>query len=162
VPEPQGSVPPVIIGCGNLVAGGDGYLLVKESKPSTGLRYNLPSGKPEVGETLAEAARREAREEAGIDVVVDGLVGIYHCPATSEGFGVVNFVFSSTAVGGDLTPSAEHPEVAYVPRSAIESLHARHLLRGNHIVRAIEDLEAGRCVPLSLIQLVPPEPLPTH
>ncbi len=83
----------LIIGCCNLI--GDevsGYLLVQESKPSVWFRYNLPAGKPEVGETLAEAAVREADEETGLSVSVSHLIGIYQCPQTSEGFGVVNFV----------------------------------------------------------------------
>jgi ADP-ribose pyrophosphatase YjhB (NUDIX family) len=157
MPEPS---PAVVIACSNVVFDGQGYLLVKESKPSSGHRYNLPAGRPELGETLVEAAEREAREETGLQVVADSLVGIYQCPATSEGFGVVNFVFSSRATGGSLSPSSQHPEVGYFPRPAIESLHSRRLLRGSHILRAIEDHERGQRVPLALIQLVPPSPLP--
>src|SRR5688500_17184701 len=83
----------VIIGCGNLVERAGSYLLVREGKASARARFNLPAGKPEVGETLIEAAVREAKEESGLDVTVDHLVGLYHCPQTSEGFGVLNIVF---------------------------------------------------------------------
>ncbi len=95
------SNPAFIIGCCNLI--GDeigGYVLVQESKPSAWSRYNLPAGKPEVGETLTEAAVREAQEEAGLTVSVSHLIGVYECPQTSEGFGVVNFVFYSEVIGG--------------------------------------------------------------
>jgi ADP-ribose pyrophosphatase YjhB (NUDIX family) len=74
----------VIIGCSNLIAEADRYLFVRESKASARARYNLPAGKPEAGETLIEAAVREAREQTGLDVVVDHLIGLYHCPRTSE------------------------------------------------------------------------------
>ncbi len=98
--------PAFIIGCCNLI--GDeagGYVLVQESKPSAWSRYNLPAGKPETGETLTQAAAREAEEETGLSVSVSHLIGIYQCPQTNEGFGIVNFVFYSEAVGGALTPS---------------------------------------------------------
>jgi ADP-ribose pyrophosphatase YjhB (NUDIX family) len=107
----------VLVGCGSLIEGDGGYLLVREAKASARYRYNLPAGKPEAGETLVEAAVREAREETGLEVAVDHLVGIYHCPRTSEGFGIVNFVFASHRLEGDPVPSAEHPEVGYSSRA---------------------------------------------
>ena len=60
----------------------------------------MPAGKLELGETLGEAAAREVREETGVEVEVERLVGIWHCPETSEGFAVVNFVFAGRAAGG--------------------------------------------------------------
>lgn len=45
----------VIIGCCNLVADDDRYLLVREGKPSARGRYNVPAGKPHDGETLVDA-----------------------------------------------------------------------------------------------------------
>ena len=127
----------VVIGCCNIVEEDGAYLLVRESKPSARSRYNLPAGKPEVGESLVEAAVREAKEESGLDVEVDRLIGIYHCSRTTEGFGVVNFVFASHVVGGVLTESAEHPEVRYFSKSEITELAAGNLVRGAHIQLAI-------------------------
>ena len=78
--------PAFTIGCCDLI--GDeigGYVLVQESKASAWSRYNLPAGKPEVGETLTEAAVREAHEETGLTVSVCHLIGIYECRQTSEG-----------------------------------------------------------------------------
>src|SRR4051812_16105074 len=75
-------VPGFIIGCCNLIADNSRYLLVQEAKPSAWSRYNLPAGKPERGETLVQAAVREAKEETGLDVTVEHLVGIYQCPRT--------------------------------------------------------------------------------
>jgi 8-oxo-dGTP diphosphatase len=149
----------VIVSCCNLIVDGGRFLLVRESKASARQRYNLPAGKLEAGETVSEAAVREAREETGLTVVAKELVGLYHCPQTSEGFGVVNVVFASSVVGGELTPSAEHPEVRYFSRSEIDELGGKLLLRGTHIARAIEDFERGNRLPLELIQLVAPSPL---
>jgi len=147
--------PAVIIGCCNLIGDSGRYLLVRESKPSAWSRYNLPAGKPERGESLVQAAVREAAEESGLQVEVDHLVGIYNCPQTSEGFGVVNFVFRSRVVGGDLRTSAAHPEVGYFSTEEINRMVEERLVRGRHIPAAIADHERGVQLPLSLIQAVP-------
>ena len=152
--------PGVIIGCGNLVERGGSYLLVREGKASARARFNLPAGKPEVGETLIEAAVREAKEESGLDVTVDHIVGLYHCPRTSEGFGVLNVVFASTVTGGDIVTSDAHPEVRYFTRAEVADLSTRRLLRGSHIELAMDDHAAGQSLPLDLLRVVPPSPLP--
>jgi len=156
-PQPDAGV---IIGCCNLISENGRYLLVRESKASARSRYNLPAGKPEPGETLIEAAIREAREETGLDVAVHHLIGLYHCPQTSEGFGVVNFVFSSRRITGDVRTSSQHPEVRYFSRAEIAGLAAEGLLRGTHIARAIDDCENGKRLPLSIVEIVPASPLP--
>ena len=130
------------------------YLLVQESKASAWSRFNLPAGKPEQGETLTEAAVREAQEETGLKVTVDHLVGIYQCPRTSEGFGVVNFVFFSEVVGGDLRTSNAHPVVRYFSTGEIAKMVSARRVRGRHIPAAIADHEAGRQLATSLIQVV--------
>jgi 8-oxo-dGTP pyrophosphatase MutT (NUDIX family) len=148
--------PAFIIGCSNLIGDDDGgFLLVQESKPSAWSRYNLPAGKPETGETLMEAAVREAKEETGFDVVVSHLIGIYQCPQTTEGFGVVNFVFYSEVTGGSLTPSTAHPIVRYFSTADIQELAEQQLVRGRHILLAIADHSRGQSLPLDMIQIVP-------
>jgi ADP-ribose pyrophosphatase YjhB (NUDIX family) len=149
----------VIVGCCNVIADEAGrYLLVRESKESSRRRYNLPAGKPEVGEALAEAAAREALEETGLTVRPERLVGIWHCPQTSEGFGVVNFVFASTIESGEPTASDEHPEVRFFTREEIAELSARRLLRGMHIVPALDVYERGDTIPG--VAVVAASPLP--
>jgi ADP-ribose pyrophosphatase YjhB (NUDIX family) len=151
----------VIIGCCNLVELEGAYLLVREGKPSARGRFNLPAGKPEVGETLIEAAVREAKEESGLDVTVDHIVGLYHCPQTSEGFGVVNVVFASSVIGGKVATSDAHPEVRYFTRAEVADLSAQRLLRGSHIELAMDAHAVGQRLPLDLLRVVPASPLPT-
>jgi mutator protein MutT len=51
-------------------------LLVRRGgQPSSG-RWSLPGGLVELGETTAEAVRRELREECGIEITVAGLAGV--------------------------------------------------------------------------------------
>jgi phosphatase NudJ len=54
------------------------FLIVQETKHEQ--LWYLPAGRAEQGETLAEAAVRETREEAGIDVVIEGVLRLEHSP----------------------------------------------------------------------------------
>jgi ADP-ribose pyrophosphatase YjhB (NUDIX family) len=70
-------------------------------EPSAGL-WTFPGGFLEIGETAAQGAVREAREEVGLDVFIDGLLGVYTRPAP----GIVLVVYegrssSDSAVVGD-------------------------------------------------------------
>jgi 8-oxo-dGTP pyrophosphatase MutT (NUDIX family) len=57
----------------------DGHvLLVRRADDGN---WELPGGRVEVGETTAEALRREVFEESGITVAITGVSGIYSDPA---------------------------------------------------------------------------------
>jgi ADP-ribose pyrophosphatase YjhB (NUDIX family) len=133
----------VIIGCCNVIAADGRYLFVRESKSSARSRWNLPAGKP---------------EETGLEVEVEHIVGLYQCPETSEGFAVLNVVFASRVVAGVVATSPEHPEVRYLTRAEIDELAAAGLIRGSHIVRAIDAHACGTRLPLGLIEVVPASP----
>jgi 8-oxo-dGTP pyrophosphatase MutT (NUDIX family) len=83
--------------------------------------WALPGGGVEVGESLAQAAVRETREESGIDCEVTGLSGIYTDPGhvilyTSDGEVRQEFsiVLSARATGGQPAASSETTEVRWV------------------------------------------------
>ncbi len=61
-----------------VVRRGDRFLLVQESKP--GEPWYLPAGRVEPGESFLAAAGRECSEEAGIPIVVEGVLRIEHTP----------------------------------------------------------------------------------
>lgn len=66
-----------------LVRRGDEFLLVEEREHGGG--WYLPAGRVEPGETLHEAALREVLEEAGLNVVLDGVYRIEHTVIESGG-----------------------------------------------------------------------------
>src|SRR5947208_1725212 len=57
-------------------ASGDIWLLRRGFDPGRGL-WTFPGGFVDLGESVEDAARREAREELELDVELDVLVGVY-------------------------------------------------------------------------------------
>jgi 8-oxo-dGTP diphosphatase len=84
--------------------------------------WELPGGRVDVGETAVEAAVRETAEEAGVQVVVTGLLGIFSDPghvirsSTGEVRQQFAVLFRGRAVGGaprgDLHETSEAAWVA--------------------------------------------------
>ena len=75
----------------------------------------LPGGGIEEGESVAEAAMREAKEETGVDVELTSLVGVY--PRVGGMWNDVHAIlFRAKPVGGELRlQPGETVEVAYFP-----------------------------------------------
>jgi 8-oxo-dGTP diphosphatase len=65
----------------------DGRILLAKFEDENGVHFNLPSGGVERGESTSEAAVREAKEEAGVEVTVDKLAFIYeYAPHQNDDF----------------------------------------------------------------------------
>ncbi len=80
-------------------------LLRRGFEPGKGL-WTFPGGFVDLGESVEQAARREAREELAIDVTIGGVVGVYSRPEDR----VVLVVFHATTTGDPQT-TPEAPEV---------------------------------------------------
>jgi ADP-ribose pyrophosphatase YjhB (NUDIX family) len=59
-----------IVGVGVVVWHGDRVLLVQRGKPPRAGHWSLPGGAQQLGETVAQAARREVMEEVGLEVAL--------------------------------------------------------------------------------------------
>ena len=80
-----------------------GIVLVRRAiEPGYG-KWVFPGGYVDRGEEVREAAIREAREEAGLDVRLDRLVNVY----SYAGRVPVIIVFAATMIGGTLTVDDE-------------------------------------------------------
>jgi ADP-ribose pyrophosphatase YjhB (NUDIX family) len=73
----------------------------------------LPGGAIEAGESLVEAAKREALEETGVEVEITGIVGIYSRPYWQNS-GNHEVVFVGRQTGGVLFPhDGEAVDISY-------------------------------------------------
>ena len=63
-----------IVGVGVVVWHCDRVLLVRRGKAPRSGQWSLPGGAQQLGETVAEAARREVKEEVGLDVALGDIV----------------------------------------------------------------------------------------
>ena len=91
-------------------------LLRRAVQPGLGA-WDLPAGYLDPGESFETGARRETLEEAGVEVELMALTGVYHsAPANA-----VTAVFRARAVRSDagVTLDAESSEHAWVPRSEV-------------------------------------------
>ena len=65
-----------LIGVGVVVFKDDRVLLIRRSKPPREGQWSLPGGRQRLGERIEEAACREVREEAGIEIAVGPLLDV--------------------------------------------------------------------------------------
>jgi 8-oxo-dGTP diphosphatase len=95
--------------------GTEKIVLVKRAiEPGYG-KWVFPGGYVDRGETLAAAALREAREECGLEVRLDGLVNIYSYPGRAP----IIVVYAATSLAGDLCTDDECLETAEFDSSEI-------------------------------------------
>ena len=101
---------------------GDRILLVRRNhEPMLG-RWSFPSGFVDAGEQVEEAAAREVREEAGVEVRVDHLLGVY----STRGNPVVFIAYAGIVSSGEPTPGPEAFEVGLFAPDALPDLAFPH------------------------------------
>jgi 8-oxo-dGTP diphosphatase len=92
-----------VVAAGAVVRDGHGRcLLVLRSKAPEAGRWSIPGGTVEPGETLAEAAEREVREETGLVVRATRELGCVELPAVAHGDVFEIHDFSADWISGRL------------------------------------------------------------
>ena len=64
------------VGVGVVVWRGDEVLLVKRGQAPAAGTWSIPGGLQQTGETVAQAAAREVREEAGIEIALGAQIAV--------------------------------------------------------------------------------------
>jgi 8-oxo-dGTP diphosphatase len=97
------------VAVGVVVTDADGRVLLvrRNHEPRMG-RWAFPSGFVDAGEVLEAAAAREVREESGVEVRIEALLGAYSEPDDP----VIFIAYAGSIVGGTPAPGDEAIEVA--------------------------------------------------
>jgi 8-oxo-dGTP diphosphatase len=104
------------VAVGTIIRTGDGRIVLvrRAIEPGYG-KWVFPGGYVDRGEELLGAAAREAREECGLDVRLDGLIDIY----SYIGATTIIIVYAATALSGTLAVDDEGLEARLFDRAEI-------------------------------------------
>jgi 8-oxo-dGTP diphosphatase len=115
-----------LVGVGAIIIEGERVVLVKRGHAPLLGKWSVPGGVLELGETLREAAAREAKEETGLLVEVGQLLGVFdRVLRDSEDRILYHYVlidFLCRRVGGELKADGDAEEARWFERGEIAAL----------------------------------------
>jgi ADP-ribose pyrophosphatase YjhB (NUDIX family) len=123
----------LVVGSSAVVVDDEGRILLQRRSDSG--NWALPGGAMDIGETLAQSAIREVKEETGFDVRIERIVGIYSDPGHvfAYGDGEVRQEFSiclaCAIVGGELRVSSESTDVRFFSLDEVPGLTMHESIR---------------------------------
>jgi 8-oxo-dGTP pyrophosphatase MutT (NUDIX family) len=135
----------------------DGEFLLVEERIDDKTVLNQPAGHWEEGETLVDAARREALEETAWDVEPVALLGVYEYAPADLDYSFLRFAFVARAV-------KHHPEQSldegieralWLSRADLVAQLRRH--RSPMVLLCVDDYLAGTRLPLTALAHLPRE-----
>ncbi len=112
-------------------------LLLRAVEPGRGM-WDLPAGYLEAGESAEEGALRETREEAGLEVELVQLVGVY----TSRDANALSAIYLARPQTITVLTDAESSDHAWVSRADVPDWLPRMAFRS--MATALDDWAAGR------------------
>ena len=108
------------IAVGAIAIHNDELLLVRRGQdPAKGM-WSLPGGRVEHGEYLADALRRELKEETGLEVTVGDLVGIFE--VVGEPHYVILDFFAKVEPPTEPVAAGDVDEARWVPLTEVASM----------------------------------------
>ena len=146
-----------LVGVGGVVVDDQArVLLIKRGAEPMKGQWSLPGGLLELGETLIEGVKREVAEETGLNVVPEAVVEVVDRIYTNSDdqksevrYHYVVVDYWCRVIGGDLQPSSDASEVAWVSRAewsdinpySLDSITVQVIEKGWQMAQ-----EAGKCL----------------
>jgi ADP-ribose pyrophosphatase YjhB (NUDIX family) len=101
-------------------------LLIQRGRPPRAGQWGLPGGLLDLGETLAEGARRELREECNVEIAIGGIAGVFE-PITLDSTGLVEYHyvvvdFWASHVSGEAVAGDDAAGIAWIDFDQLDSL----------------------------------------
>jgi len=116
-----------LVGVGAVIVEENRVLLIRRGQPPLLGEWSLPGGLLECGETLREAVVREAREETGLLVETDEMLGVYERVIRDDAkrvrYHYVLIDFLCRPVGGDLKAGSDAADVRWFTRNELPALN---------------------------------------
>src|SRR5579864_6293232 len=116
-----------LVGVGAIIIEDARVVLAKRAHPPIQGQWSIPGGVLEVGETVREAAVREAREETGLIVEPGELLGVYdrilRDPEKRVQYHYVLIDFLCRRVGGELLAASDADEVRWFTLKELPALN---------------------------------------
>ncbi len=128
-----------------------GRFLLVEEETADGIRLNQPAGHVENGESLLEAAVREAREETAYRFTPQSLLGIYHWRHPLKDITYLRFAFIGQVDDhqADLALDDGIIRALWMTADEIRATQAQH--RSPQVLTCVEHYLAGQHFPLNVI-----------
>jgi ADP-ribose pyrophosphatase YjhB (NUDIX family) len=123
----------LVVGGSAIVVDGHNRILLQRRADSG--HWAPPGGGMDIGETFANCIIRETKEETGLDVTIDRIVGIYSDPEHVFAYddGEVrqqfNICCACTLVGGTIEVSSESTAVEFIALDALDDLYLHETVR---------------------------------
>lgn len=116
-----------LVGVGAVIVKDNLVLLVRRGQAPLLGEWSLPGGVLECGETLRDAAIREALEETGLEVETGMLLGVYERVIRSENgrvrYHYVLIDFLCRVVAGDLKAGSDAADVRWFESAELDGLN---------------------------------------
>ena len=148
-----------VIGCG-VIEKDRKILLVQEGKdvfPGVKGKWNLPTGKLDPRENMEECSIRETKEETGLDIELNYLIGIYqyHKEFPDKLVDVMRFAYKGTIISDtEFKKTDEVANVEWFSMEEIDRMNESGELRSEEVYLVVKDYFSGKKLPKETLTIV--------
>lgn len=106
----------------NIIIDNNKIVLIKRLNDPYKNHWALPGGFVDYGEKVESAAIREAKEETGLDIKLDKLVGVYSDPQRDPRGHTVTVAYVSHIIGGKLRSDSDAKDAQFFEITKLDSI----------------------------------------